>query len=71
MVLSKKLTSMDELMSCDPMYLAKVKTLLKSSVTNSVIFSKFNLCLLAMQVGREKQRFDFDDFDSVPQKFTV
>ncbi|XP_009804307.1 COP9 signalosome complex subunit 3-like [Nicotiana sylvestris] len=45
MVLSKKLTSMDELMSCDPMYLAKV--------------------------GREKQRFDFDDFDSVPQKFPM
>lgn len=44
-VLSKKLTSMDELMSCDPMYLAKV--------------------------GREKHRFDFDDFDSVPQRFNI
>ncbi|XP_060186873.1 COP9 signalosome complex subunit 3-like [Lycium barbarum] len=45
MAVSKKLTSMDELMSCDPMYLAKV--------------------------GREKQRFDFDDFDSVPQRFNI
>ncbi|KAF3628848.1 COP9 signalosome complex subunit 3 [Capsicum annuum] len=45
MVLSKKLTSMDELMSCDPMYLGKV--------------------------GKERQRFDFDDFDGVPQKFTI
>lgn len=45
MALSKKLTSMDELMSYDPLYLAKV--------------------------GRERQRFDFDDFDTVPQKFTI
>ncbi|XP_075086021.1 COP9 signalosome complex subunit 3 isoform X1 [Nicotiana tabacum] len=45
MSLSKKLTSMDELMSCDPMYLAKV--------------------------GRERQRYDFDDFDSVPQRFNI
>lgn len=29
------------------------------------------MCLLAMQVGRERQRFDFDDFDGVPQKFTI
>ncbi|XP_043806950.1 COP9 signalosome complex subunit 3 isoform X2 [Manihot esculenta] len=43
--LSKKLTAMDELMSCDPLYLAKA--------------------------GRERQRFDFDDFDGVPQKFNV
>lgn len=46
MVVSKKLTYMDELMSCDPMYLSKVGS-------------------------RERQRFDFDDFDSVPQKFTL
>ncbi|GLT43379.1 hypothetical protein SLA2020_173310 [Shorea laevis] len=45
MSLSKKLTAMDELMSCDPLYLTKA--------------------------GRERQRFDFDDFDSVPQKFNV
>ncbi|KAJ6751479.1 hypothetical protein OIU85_001959 [Salix viminalis] len=45
MTLSKKLTAMDELISCDPLYLAKV--------------------------GRERQRFDFDDFDSVPQKFNI
>lgn len=43
--LSKKLTSMDELISCDPLYLAKA--------------------------GRERQRFDFDDFDTVPQKFNI
>ncbi|PHT61245.1 COP9 signalosome complex subunit 3 [Capsicum annuum] len=42
-VLSKKMTSMDELMSCDPMYLSKV--------------------------GREKHRYDFDDFDGAPQRF--
>ncbi|PHU18899.1 COP9 signalosome complex subunit 3 [Capsicum chinense] len=41
--LSKKMTSMDELMSCDPMYLSKV--------------------------GREKHRYDFDDFDGAPQRF--
>ncbi|GKV07922.1 hypothetical protein SLEP1_g19620 [Rubroshorea leprosula] len=45
MWLSKKLTAMDEHMSCDPLYLAKA--------------------------GRERQRFDFDDFDTVPQKFNI
>ncbi|KAM0022695.1 putative proteasome component (PCI) domain, winged helix DNA-binding domain superfamily [Helianthus debilis subsp. tardiflorus] len=45
MKLSKKLTTMDESMSCDPLYLSKV--------------------------GRERQRFDFDDFDNVPQKFNL
>ncbi|CAI0456872.1 unnamed protein product [Linum tenue] len=45
MTLSKKLTNMDEQMSCDSLYLAKA--------------------------GRERQRFDFDDFDSVPQKFNM
>lgn len=43
--LSKKLTAVDEQISCDPLYLAKV--------------------------GKERQRFDFDDFDSVPQKFNI
>ncbi|PSR87499.1 COP9 signalosome complex subunit 3 like [Actinidia chinensis var. chinensis] len=45
MALSKKLTAMDEHMSCDSQYLAKA--------------------------GRERQRFDFDDFDTVPQKFNI
>lgn len=45
MTLSKKLSAMDELMSCDNLYLSKV--------------------------GRERQRFDFDDFDGVPQKFNI
>ncbi|XP_057250233.1 COP9 signalosome complex subunit 3 isoform X2 [Beta vulgaris subsp. vulgaris] len=46
MSLSKKLASVDELISCDPLYLTKV--------------------------GKERQRFDFDDYDSsVPQKFTI
>ncbi|XP_024447980.2 COP9 signalosome complex subunit 3 isoform X2 [Populus trichocarpa] len=45
MTLSKKLTAVDELLSCDPLYLAKA--------------------------GRERQRFDFDDFDPVPQKFNI
>ncbi|XWS40614.1 hypothetical protein CRYUN_Cryun17cG0010900 [Craigia yunnanensis] len=45
MTLSKKLTVMDELMSCDPLYLSKP--------------------------GRERQRFDFDDFDTVPQRFNI
>ncbi|XP_034707772.1 COP9 signalosome complex subunit 3 [Vitis riparia] len=45
MALSKKLTTMDELISCDPLYLAKA--------------------------GRERQRFDFDDYDTVPQKFNI
>lgn len=35
MAVSKKLTSMDELMSCDPMYLGKVKTMPKSSFINT------------------------------------
>lgn len=43
MGLSKKLSSIDEHISCDPAYLTKI--------------------------GRERQRFDFDDFDSVPHKF--
>ncbi|XAR58264.1 hypothetical protein NMG60_11026696 [Bertholletia excelsa] len=45
MTLSKKLTAMDEQLSCDPQYLGKA--------------------------GRERQRFDFDDFDTVPQKFNI
>ncbi|KAG8634931.1 COP9 signalosome complex subunit 3 [Manihot esculenta] len=45
MELSKKLTTIDEQMSCDPLYLAKA--------------------------GRERQRFDFDDFDTAPQKFNI
>lgn len=45
MNLSRKLTTMDEFMSSDSLYLAKV--------------------------GRERQRFDFDDFDSVPSKYNL
>ncbi|MBA0871413.1 hypothetical protein Goshw_025349 [Gossypium schwendimanii] len=45
MILSKKITLTDELMSCDPSYLSKG-------------------C-------REGQKFDFDDYDSVPQRFNV
>ncbi|GMH06827.1 hypothetical protein Nepgr_008667 [Nepenthes gracilis] len=45
MALSKKLTAIDECMSCDPLYLAKI--------------------------GRERHKFDFDDFDNVPQKFNT
>ncbi|KAJ6866580.1 hypothetical protein NC652_037968 [Populus alba x Populus x berolinensis] len=45
MTLSKKLTAVDELLSCDPLYLAKA--------------------------GRKRQRFDFDDFDPVSQKFNI
>lgn len=46
MMLSRKLTDMDEQLSCDPLYLAKA--------------------------GKERQRFDFDDFDTVPSsKFTI
>ncbi|OIV90118.1 hypothetical protein TanjilG_01572 [Lupinus angustifolius] len=44
MALSRKLATVDEQISCDPMYLSKV--------------------------GRERQRYDFDDFD-VPQKFNI
>ncbi|XP_074311257.1 COP9 signalosome complex subunit 3 [Silene latifolia] len=45
MGLSRKLTAVDEKISCDPLYLAKV--------------------------GKERQRFDFDDFDGVPQRFNI
>ncbi|KAK9925475.1 hypothetical protein M0R45_033799 [Rubus argutus] len=45
MALSRKLTAMNENISCDPLFLGKV--------------------------GRERQRFDFDDFDPVPQKFNI
>lgn len=45
MRLSKKLTAVDELISCDSQYLGKA--------------------------GKERQRFDFDDFDSVPQRFNI
>ncbi|KAL7135906.1 hypothetical protein ABFS83_11G129700 [Erythranthe nasuta] len=45
MMLSKKLTGMNETMSFDPSYLGKV--------------------------GRERQRFDFDDYDTVPSKFNI
>ncbi|CAN8236443.1 unnamed protein product [Cochlearia groenlandica] len=44
--LSKNLLSMNESLSCDPLYLGKV--------------------------GRERQRYDFgEDFDTVPQKFSM
>ncbi|KAJ4974288.1 hypothetical protein NE237_007462 [Protea cynaroides] len=43
--LSKKLRAVDEVISCDPVYLAKA--------------------------GRERPRFDTDDFDTVPQKFNM
>lgn len=43
MTLSKKLSAMDEHISCDPAYMNKI--------------------------GRERPRYDFDDFDSVPHKF--
>lgn len=43
MALSKKLTSIDENISCDHAYLAKT--------------------------GKERGRFDYDDFDSVPHKY--
>ncbi|XP_042514665.1 COP9 signalosome complex subunit 3-like [Macadamia integrifolia] len=43
--LSKKLSAVDEFISCDTVYLAKA--------------------------GRERPRFDFDDFDAVPQKFNM
>ena len=26
---------------------------------------------VTLQVGKERQRFDFDDFDGVPQKFNI
>ncbi|KAH9627058.1 hypothetical protein KSS87_023746 [Heliosperma pusillum] len=45
MGLSGKLAAVDEKISCDPLYLAKV--------------------------GKERQRFDFDDFDGVPQRFNI
>ncbi|KAK6155271.1 hypothetical protein DH2020_009519 [Rehmannia glutinosa] len=45
MMLSKKLTTMNEVMSCDPSYLGKV--------------------------GKERQRLDFDDYDTVPSKFCI
>ncbi|KAL9236545.1 hypothetical protein vseg_011199 [Gypsophila vaccaria] len=45
MGLSRKLSAVDEQISCDPLYLAKV--------------------------GKERQRFDFDDFDGVPQRFNI
>ncbi|KAF8408392.1 hypothetical protein HHK36_007542 [Tetracentron sinense] len=45
MTLSKKLSAVDEVISSDPVYLAKA--------------------------GRERPRFDFDDFDSVPQRFNM
>ncbi|KAJ7974766.1 COP9 signalosome complex subunit 3 [Quillaja saponaria] len=45
MALSRKLTAMDEQISCDQLYLSKA--------------------------GRERHRYDFDDFDSVPQRFNI
>ncbi|KAI4350543.1 hypothetical protein L6164_004990 [Bauhinia variegata] len=45
MALSRKITAMDEQISCDQLYLSKA--------------------------GRERQRYDFDDFDTVPQRFTI
>ncbi|XP_054790111.1 COP9 signalosome complex subunit 3-like [Prosopis cineraria] len=45
MALSRKLTAMDERISCDQVYLSKV--------------------------GRERQRYDMDDFDTVPTKFNI
>ncbi|CAM8907565.1 unnamed protein product [Rhodiola kirilowii] len=44
-LLSKKLSAMEKLIACDPLYLTKV--------------------------GRERQRLDLDDFDTVPARFNI
>lgn len=66
-------------MSCDPQYLAKVSL----SLPFVFIFAEL-VCInylitdhtirvyyVYVQAGRERQRFDFDDFDTVPQKFNI
>lgn len=77
MMLSKKLTCMDERMSCDPSYLAKVKPqwiIMLVWESYGLILESFyssNWIHLFCQVGRERQRFDFDDIEGVPQKFNL
>lgn len=68
MALSKKLRSIDEQISCDPAYVSKVSTvnyychLLLYRVVCDWFFN-------FSQIGRERPKFDFDDFDSVPHRF--
>lgn len=74
MALSRKLTAIDEQISCDPLYLAKVNPshLFTFStdwfITYCLLITQY---IVHSQAGRERQRFDFDDFDSVPQKFNI
>lgn len=68
--LSKKLTAMDENISCDPLYLAKVRSLFLGS-TRKLIWLVSLMASVCFQVGRERPRFDLDDYDSVPQKFNI
>jgi hypothetical protein len=79
MALSRKLTAMNENISCDPLFLGKVVYFHIISWTCCNIFFCFFIELVVIlfiitayfQVGRERQRFDFDDFDPVPQKFNI
>lgn len=84
MRLSKKLTAMNEVMSCDPSYLGKVHiqfflccirhSYVSAAAKLDSLVSSPNciyLVVLPIQVGKERQRFDYDDFDTVPSKFIV
>lgn len=70
MALSRKLTTMNENISCDPMYLAKV-AYFKLQDEQVVIPLMIHNLPAYFQVGRERQRFDFDDYDPVPQRFNI
>lgn len=70
MALSRKLTATDEQISCDQLYLSKVCLtvfILLSKLPCKILLTNKSDCT---QAGRERQRYDFDDFD-VPQKFNI
>jgi len=61
---------MDEQISCDQLYLSKVCVQLLGYLNICVNYFLTNKRDLRAQAGRERQRYDFDDFD-VPQKFNI
>lgn len=60
---------MDEQISCDQLYLSKVRVVFYRFILLSELAHKI-LINVTTQVGRERQRYDFDDYD-VPQKFNI
>ena len=64
--------AMDEQISCDHAYLSRVCYVISHKSQYSVVIimtDVLDLCLLfCYQIGRDRSRYDLEDFDLVPQK---